>query len=255
MEPRIRNIVIGVGALTAASVAGVYVAERHDQNIATTETGAGEDFKLCFKSSVRFWKNVDTQCLDRAELETLQDAPLINWEGEPVEVDLSDPGDASAEPKPSATCRQYKDMTKQGWYAMTSRDMRREAFFVRACSLLDLLEKAQPAKKSYFTDGSPTLEEMQALGPSALLRLARAEAGGDVTVKKTGAAEWRLTSGEQSTILQEIANADFNGDGVEDILIFLYGTTGGTARLAEAALLEKPARRAPVTVSPIAAGS
>lgn len=256
MIGNIRNLAIGAGALGAVGVAGVGVYSTSHRDGASVENTTTEQVELCFKNGPGFWQGVEGNCLSREKLTALWDAPLVNNDKRAA-VELSHPNGNSVDAKRCATCRQYKEMERDGWYAMTSRDIRNEAFFVRACSILALLEEARPARESHFADGSPSLEEMRALGPAALLRIA--ESGADKSIEarieKTGAYEWRVSAGERETVIQEIVNADFNGDGAEDVLIFLYGTVSdGTAALSATAVLEKPAADAPVIISLLASG-
>lgn len=253
----LKTLVSGGMALAAASLAGVsfYVVQPEDDSqqaaAATAVDIAESDASICLKSDIALWEGVESGCLSPSQIAALWDKPVM-MRGEPAAVELTHPSDHSVKPVECRTCRQYAERQWDGWFAMTSRDMRREAAFVYACGALSLIEQAAPARESYFEDGSPGLEDMQALAPILLLRLTNSAAFEtvDVDVERIGDAEWRLAATDNIGSAREIANADFTGDGVEDVLIFLYGApVGGSAVLSSVAILEKPSEAADVSVT------
>ncbi|MEO1243908.1 MAG: hypothetical protein AAFX54_18520 [Pseudomonadota bacterium] len=241
------------GAVGAASLVGVSVFSPEpvdDTGSAATDV-AGKPASLCFKSDVDFWRGLRNQCLSRDDISALWDAPLIA-NGRSVEVELTHPSDLSVAAVECKTCRQYAEMQWDGWYALTSRDMRREARFVFACGTLELLERARLARASYFINGSPTSEEMQTLGSTLLLRITDGSPLPDagLEVEEQADAMWSLLTKDYAGRVQEIVNADFTGDGIEDVLVFLYSAPiEGTASVAAVAVLEKTMQNGPVSVS------
>ena len=243
----------GAAALAAASVAGVsfYVVEPDNDSHEAAADVAGNNTSICLKSNIALWKDVERECLSPSQINALWDKPVM-MRGEPVAVELTHPSDYSVEPVECQTCRQYAERQWDGWFAMTSRDMRREAVFIYACGTLSLLEKAAPARESFFEGGSPGADDIQALAPLLLLRLIDSTASEalEIDVERINDAEWRLSTTDYDGSIQEVANADFTGDGVEDVLIFLYGApVDGTAVLSSVAILEKSSAVTDVSVT------
>ena len=245
----LKYIAVGAGALGLAGTAAFFgVSGVEEKAPASVDADAG--FEVCLKNDIPFFEGVGAGCYSRAELEALRTAPLVNGRDDAVSVAMTHPTDFSAAPQECAVCADFRQMQAKGWYALSSRDMRREAFFVRACGVLDMLLEARKAEKSYFTDGSPRAEDMAALPGDRLLRLA-GDAAASTTVEETSRYNWRFSVSDQTTLLQEIANADFDGDGVEEILVFLHaGPQTGTARVSSIALLEKDSADAPLSLAP-----
>lgn len=246
--------IIGAGALGAAgvgSVVGVSVLNRN--GTAPSEQASGDEFSICLKSGVGFFNDLGPRCYSRAELAQLRDQPVIDQTGRKIAVTMTHPSDSSMPPAQYSTCRQYDEARFEDWYAMTTRDMRREAYFTRACGSLDLLLDAGPAETSHFADGSPVAAEIASLGGDRLLRIGPDPAPGAPVIEKINAAEWRVSFDDQRVMLQEIANADFDGDRIEEILVFVVARPeGGTAIVSAVALLEKDRAGGPVVLTPTA---
>ena len=241
----------------------------------STEEVAGDGYELCLKSGAPFFEGATARCYNRTALMALAEAPITDGSGAPVSVALSHPTDLTAETVISRNCGVYVDLKREGWYALTSSDQRREAYFIRACGALALMLEARPAEIVHFTDGSPTMADMAGflggapfgLEPTAPdvesdpieLTLGAApensEAGDD---KEESAAprlslgdapgEWRAVRGDQTVVMQELALADFDGDGVGEILIFSRaGPRDGTAVFYAVGLLEKDSPESPLS--------
>lgn len=239
------------GAVGAAGLVGVSVFSPESADEGAAATDLIEAAPVCLKSDVDFWRGVGKGCLSPDDILALWDAPVFA-NGRSVEVELMHPSDLSVAAVECKTCRQYAERQWAGWYALTSRDMRREARFVFACGTLAWLDRARPARASYFINGSPTNEEMQALGATLLLRITDGSALRDtgLEVEEQADAMWSLLTKDYAGRVQEIVNADFTGDGIEDLLVLLYSTPiEGTASVAAVAVLEKTMPNGPVSVS------
>lgn len=253
MAVGLKTLVSGTAALAAASIAGVsfYVVDTSDDSLEAVAVVAENGAPICLKSDIALWKGVEQECLSPSQVSALWDRQVM-MRGEPAAVELTHPSDPAVEPAECRTCRQYKAKRWSGWFAMTSRDMRREAAFIYACGTLSLLEQAAPANESYFENGSPGAGDMNALAPVLLLRLTDTNAYKpvDIDVARISDSEWRLSASDYAGIAREVANADFTGDGVEDVLVFLYGApVDGTAALSSVAILQKPSAAADVSVT------
>ncbi len=239
-----------LGVAGAATVAIVLGPGRWASEPAPRESASRE---ICLKSDLPFFEGAAARCYQRAELTRLQSAQLVDQRGQALVLTMIHSSDPAAPPEDVFTCRQYDEALVEGRYAATTRDIRRAAYFVRACGALDLLLEARPVQTSYFVDGSPDATEIASLGGDSLLRLG-ADASlspGPPAVERQNATNWRISFDDQQVILQEIANADFDGDGIEEILAFLAASPEfGTAVVYTVALLEKDSASGPVRLTP-----
>ncbi|MBT8473069.1 MAG: hypothetical protein HKN14_16610 [Marinicaulis sp.] len=250
----IRSIVAGIASLSAVGAATYFgLSSSHLGVPMFGERGVIQaEAQFCLKNDIRLFHGVDAGCYTKSEFDDFRDAQVLNASGETVTVMLTHPDDMNAEGAACTTCREYQSMRTEGWYALSSRAMRREAFFERACGVLDAIEKAQIAEFNYFADGSPTIDEMRNISIS--VRNSANEPGqtvdGPETVEKLEGAVWRLKQGAYTLMLEEILNADFDNDGVAEILAFLVNVPdGGTARFVQMALIEKDLADGPVKLS------
>lgn len=253
MIGKMRIVAVSVGALGAAGAVTIAIMlgpGRWASESAPPESASRE---ICLKSDLPFFEGAAARCYQRAELTRLQSARLVDQRGQALFLTMTHPSDPAAPPEDVITCRQYDKALAEGRYAATTRDMRRAAYFVRACGALDLLLEARPAQTSYFVDGSPDATEIASLDGDSLLRLGAdaSSAPGPPEVERQNATDWRISFDDQQVILQEIANADFDGDGIEEILAFLAaGPEFGTAVVYTMALLEKDSASEPVRLTP-----
>lgn len=249
----IRMMVMGAGAAGAAAVAVFtqpFSPGDDDQIEAVNAFAAGE---ICLKSDLIFFKGVKASCYSRDGLSSLADAPVADINGDPVSMTMTHPTDFSIDPVVSRTCREYREMQFDGWYAPTSRDMRREAYFIRACGVLAALDDASPPKRSFFAEGGLTAEDVASL--AAAFRFGESEMADALTVEKGEAHKWFISADSLSLTLQELANADFDNDGVEEILAFTTGAPeGGTAVFYDVGLIERDTEEAALTFTPLPFG-
>ncbi len=246
----IKTLIMGAGAVGAAGVAYVAVpGGDSEQSIATAPAG----YEICLKGDLSLFAGVSAKCFSRNELVALRDRQVVDTEGNPVAVSMSHPTDMSVAAQDCRTCRDYGEMTFDGWYALSSRDMRREAYFVRACGTLAALFNARPAEESFFKEGSPEAEEVAALATA--MKFGEMGSGDDIHVEKAQGAVWRISSGDMTWRIHEIANADFDNDGVEEVMAFTSGAPqGGTASFYDAGLIEKDTAGAALSFTPISYG-
>ncbi|WP_375202441.1 hypothetical protein [Hyphococcus sp.] len=246
----IKTLIMGAGAVGAAGVAYIAVPGGDSEHSMTT---APAGYEVCLKSDLGLFEAVSAKCFSRKELLTLRDRQVVDIEGKPVSVSMSHPTDMSVSAQECRTCRDYGEMSFDGWYALSSRDMRREAYFVRACGTLAALSNARPAERSFFKEGSPEAEEVAAL--AGAMKFGEMGSGDDVHVEKAQGAVWRISSGAMTWRIHEIANADFDNDGVEEIMAFTSGALqGGTASFYEVGLIEKDTAGAALSFTPISYG-
>ncbi|GAB4530609.1 MAG: hypothetical protein Kow00133_19350 [Amphiplicatus sp.] len=163
-------------------------------------------------------------------------------------VRLSHPTDIQAS-EMVRTCAAWRARRDAGWYALAAADMRRELVFERACGTLAMLERARAPERTHFRDGALARGDVEAVAGAAPLRIGPAAddaVSGPVAVEAEAPGVWRWSVGGQRARLQEIAHADFNGDGFGDVLVFLAAVAeGGTASVGVVGLVEKTAEDAP----------
>ncbi|MFC2953794.1 hypothetical protein ACFOOP_17785 [Marinicaulis aureus] len=245
-----KTLLMGAGAVGAASVALVAVPDHDAEKSANASSAESE---ICLKGDLELFEGVSSKCFSRDELLALRDRPVVDMQGQPVAVSMSHPTDMSMPAEDCRTCRDYSEMSFDGWYALSSREMRREAYFVRACGILAALANAQPAGATYFSNGSPEAEEVALF--AGTMKFGEAGPSEDIHVEKTPGAIWRISSGDMNWLIHEIANADFDNDGVEEIMIFTAGAPeGGTASFYSAGLLEKDTAGAALSFTPVSYG-
>ena len=237
--------------------------------------------EVCLRTGLKFFGDAKAACMSKAALRKWRVAPVLDNRGRAVSLQLAHPTDYARPLEAVSNCQTYRTLTKEGWYAASTREMRREAFFERACGALDYLLKARPMKMSYFAEGalsagdaeavaagkpfgfvggppspSPSEGDVQAetndapKGDAQDLTVAE-ESGSAVRLAgKAAAGVWRLSRGEQSAQIQEIAHADFNDDGFGDVLVYVtLGVSGASARTGLVGLVEKTAADAPARFS------
>ncbi len=260
MVSAVRGLIMGAAGLGAAA-AGVFGVStlRDSDETADADTDAlhqvsfgGEE--ICLKADIDFIPGDQNRCFTSAEIAGWRIEPLIDPERGAMAVTMRHPTDgarSAAEPK---TCRDYGELRYDGWYAPTSREMRREAFFVRACGVIEMLMRAQTATTNHFADDGLELGEVASISADRFLRLGAEDidAPGDPEIERISDTAWRVAAGGQTTFIEEIAVLDFDNDGIAEILAFFAGGPDqATARLADIALLEKDADQAAVTVTAI----
>lgn len=245
--------VIGVaGAVGASLVAGTQMIgpKRHapPEVAAVAVVSSADD--LCFIGDVRLVEGATQPCVSRADLALWDGRPVLSPDGEATALSLAHPEDALAPVAIVRTCGEFRRLTAEGWYALSSRDMRRQAVFERACGTIAMLRESAPPRSTQFADTGCTQDDMLAVARSTPLLFSetRAAAPADVAVEKAAAGDWRLRgAGEEARIL-EIAHADFDGDGEGEILAFAsLAAPGGTAALGVLGLIRRADPGAPAT--------
>ena len=140
------------------------------------------------------------------------------------------------------TCKEYDEAIRSGYYAATTFDIKMSTFFNHQCGLLRLLQHAVNPESSFVADPKVGIMDLHlipfsffpSLGESpreedSVVTYQDKVADGTIIVKRLRqnylCVEEPEGMGQQ---LVEYARADFNGDGVEDIMIaeYCYATHG-----------------------------
>ena len=134
------------------------------------------------------------------------------------------------------TCKEYDEAINAGYYALTNFDIKMSAFFEHQCGLLKSLQAATNPTESFISKPKVGIVDLNLLPFSLFPFLGDAPPGatatdtyqdkvtdGTIVIKRlrqnTLCVEEPEGMGQQ---LVEVARADFNGDGLEDILVFEY---------------------------------
>lgn len=141
------------------------------------------------------------------------------------------------------TCDDYERALAEGFDALSNYDIKMSSVFEQRCGLLDALTNAASPRASFiaeprvgvadlqwlpaelFPTFGPPEEQIQAEGSYQ----ARVQQG-TLVVREVGQTMLRVEEPEgMGQYLVEVARADFNGDGLEDLLVFEHVyAVGGT---------------------------
>lgn len=244
MARRRTLIVLAAGAVTAASAAviAVNVVRHTEERIlppGLAEIG-GPTSGICLKADLALVEGAEKKCYTPPEIAALYDRAVLDNDGAPVALQLSHPTNEKRAPETVTTCSAYETRTSEGWYALTTREMSREAYFIRACGVLAMLRQARFADVSYFDNGALTEEDVRSLAIVSPFGIG--EGGGQFEgVERLNETTWRLSFSDQYADLQEISHADINADGRADMAAFVnVAVRDGTARASQVGYVDKP---------------
>ena len=195
--------------------------------------------------------------ITKAEIQTLQDQPILLWKG------IQDTGAELTHKQKEKiyvrTCKEYDDALEQGYFPNTMAAIADAAWFKYPCSTLNLLEAAVKPKQSFL----PLPEELFDLNLLPLMLFPvmsdfEQTYGYDITnetyqdrvdkgllkvikpERKPSRFDVSYTDDGMRQNLIQVVRADFNGDGLEDVL--LYEATyavGGSHRFFDLIILTR----------------
>ncbi len=248
-----RHALLAGAGFVAAAIIG-FATWHTSKKTGPVTVVAADDAEICLGADIAFLPGDQTGCIKRSRIAEWEKAPLIDAERGPLVISMSHPTDVGRDAVACTTCSDFKELRLEGWYASTSREMRREALFVRACSVIGALRHAQAAEISYFDENGLEPGDVASLAADKLLHVGAdpAVTPGDPEIARTGPSSWRISAGDQTVRVDEVALADFDGDDIAEILaLFFAGPDRATARITDMALLEKDAASAALAVTPI----
>lgn len=138
------------------------------------------------------------------------------------------------------SCREWAEAIQDGFYALTSYDIKEEFFFKRVYALVTALAKAKPADLCFISDLKVSIANFDLLPITVLPALSNEEwqelqsytsqglgitdliKKGDVKIISCSPLSLTLHYNYMGLYLTEILRADLNGNGVEDILVGCY---------------------------------
>lgn len=211
---------------------------------------------VCVRDGVELFEGMAAGCLAPGALAALEDSAVLDFDGRPVEVSLVSDEDPDSAAQPVRTCDDYEHLTANGWYPLAQTDMRRQAFFERSCGALRILRKGAAAKRSNFTNHAATEADIASILPTDLPSFTpktpdpQPQNAAIENLRADGSGRWRLSASGTDYRIEEIAAADFNGDGLEDLLVFVgYRAQGGSAAAGSVGYLQKATADGPVRLS------
>lgn len=182
------------------------------------------------------------QFADAMEVRTVVKADIDDLRGRPVRFGQNDHIDGvtltnnTNEQVYVRTCKEYDTAIQSGYYALTNFDIKMSTFFEHQCGLLSALQGATTPEHSFIADPRTGIVDLQLIPFSFFPSLGDAQQDDNsvatyqskveddtIVIKRlrqnTLCVEEPEGMGQQ---LIEVARADFNNDGIEDILIFEY---------------------------------
>ena len=198
---------------------------------------------------LRFADATEVRTIARAEIETLRDRPIRLGQNDHIDgVALSNNAGQNVYVR---TCREYCEAIRAGFFACTTFDIKMATFFEHQCGLLSALQAASTPQVSFIAEPRVGIIDIELMPFTLFPRLCEETTNTDITATYQS----KVTDGtivikrvRQNLLhvaqphgmghqLIEVARADFNGDGLEDILLFEYcyathGTLGfGSTRV------------------------
>ncbi|MEM6415558.1 MAG: hypothetical protein AAF720_12980 [Pseudomonadota bacterium] len=257
------TLIIGGGALAMAGIIGTGLDHRLPSEAERFPRRTDDKTEICFTSSIKLVKGADRGCYTRSTLAGMESASVIDTRGNEIVLTLTDPKDDLAPVAVIRNCKVFNEYKAKGWYAFSSREMRREVFYTRSCRTLDMMIRSQSPSQTQFDQGQlteadiePLLEQEpigfvegnadKSLSITGDARITQGAPGADRDGAKakvaSGPGVWTISQDGQRAVLQEIAHADFNADGYGDILVLIaIGADEATAITGLLALVEKKA--------------
>ena len=159
----------------------------------------------------------------------------------------------------ATTCKQYLALKRLGYVFKTPEDNLVESSFKAATLPLSMLAQASPSRSSYLKDFSLAREGVASLpaalglaggeGDSAGKNRRWIEAFPGAAVQAIDADSAVITDEQTETRLTVLAFADFNHDGVEDVLLSVTNSSRtGPLKLFRYVVLTRKAEAEPLTV-------
>ena len=176
----------------------------------------------------------EIRSIARSDIASLRDRPLRFGQNDHIDgVTLTH---SDGQQRNVRTCREYEAALEEGYYAYATFDIKMATWFEHQCGLLRSLETAAEPTASYLSDPRVGITDLALLPFSMFPRFDEAEEqcdpeatyqdkvdDGSLVVRKVKHNLLRIEQAEgMGQQFIEVARADFDGDGIEDILLFEY---------------------------------
>jgi hypothetical protein len=220
----------------------------------TRPTGQEKETIFQISDALKFKGRVISGSLRKSEIAGLLELPVRNGNADldnGYGVEMTGP---NHEKVMVYTCRQWRKALDEKAYSASTFDMAMESSLIRTCGLLFALQNAELPLKSFIANPRISLANLNLL-PAEILSAntddqeKEKEHTRGLTVSKavprkdiTKVSEKLLTLSYEGfrQSFWEGARADFNGDGIEDILVFTAGRAeGGTLGYSDYLILTR----------------
>jgi len=183
---------------------------------------------------MRFADATEVRTIAKSDIELLRDRPIRMGQNDHIDgVTLTNDANEQMHVR---TCREYNEARKAGFYAYSTFDIKMATFFEHQCGLLAALTAASTPRVSFISNPRVGVVDLELLpfslfpyigedtheqDPSATYQSKVSD--GTLVIKKLGQNLLQIAGPDgMGHQLIEVARADFNGDGIEDILLFEY---------------------------------
>ena len=195
-----------------------------------------QDSEVIFQliEGIKFADGTQVKSIAKSEIDGLRDLPvsfgenrgiesvrLINKKGDTIEV---------------RTCREYDAGLKSGYSPANNMERKLASFFKYPCALLKALEIASVAKESFITDAEVGVMNVELLPFSLFPYIGEYKTRqefakdlqttyqqkietGEMVVRERAEHVLKVERAGMVQSLREIVRADFNNDGIEDVLL------------------------------------
>ena len=197
---------------------------------------AGQDSEVVFqlREGIQFADGTHVKSIAKSEIDGLRDLPVSFGENRGIESVrlIKKKGDEIH----VRTCREYDAGLKRGYSPANNMERKLASFFKYPCALLRALEMASVPKESFITDPDVGVANVELLPFSLFPHIGeyksrqafardvqttyqqKIETGQLVVIEK---AKHVLKIQDEGLVqsLREVVRADFNNDGIEDVLV------------------------------------
>jgi len=256
------NLVIEVAKLINHVLLLALIVCADSSVIAQTKASVqGKEPTFQLNDPLKFKGRVVSGALRESEIAGLLELPVRNGSAAPDNGYGVEMTRTNNEKVMVYTCRQWKQALDEKAYSASTFDMAMESSLIRTCGLLFALQNAKLPLKSFVANPRVGLANLNLLPAEILsantddqetekehtrgLTVSKAVPRKDIT--KVSRNAFTLSYGGFRQSFWEGARADFNGDGIEDILVFTAGRAeGGTLGYSDYFILTRAGPSGPL---------
>ena len=185
---------------------------------------------------MQFADATEVTLIAKADIESLSDLPIRF--GENDHIDSLTLTNKKREKINVRTCREYESALERGYFAYTNFDIKMSTWFRHQCGLLKSLQTAVIPQQSFVSNPEVGVVDLELLPLSLFPWLGDEDVitediglsttyqdkvkDGKFLVKSVSQNSLRIEGYGMGQSLVEIVKSDFNGDGIEDVLLFEY---------------------------------
>ena len=203
--------------------------------------------------SIKFADGTEVKSITKADIETLRDLPIDMGGNKTDGVTLTKRGNDKIHVR---TCREYDAALEGGYYPASTYDISMASWFKYPCGLLNLLETAAIPQRSFLPTSKEGIFDLKLIPLSLFPVVTDFEQAYGYNIENltyqdqvekellkvtdTGQNRFSCEDDGLRQHLTEVARADFNDDGIEDILLSeAVHATQGTYRTYDLIILTR----------------